>query len=155
MMVQEFKQARNAKRTAAAILTEAEVRVIKTKLAEGMDRRDLANIYQVAKETIARIDRGDTWGWVKAQGAITQSELDEQIMLATPLTEEEKAKVAASQAKLFAMLKDHKPVAESTEDEERDKRIAARYAAEAEKYLKPGKALDEFIKPLDKPEEKS
>jgi transposase len=75
----------------ASKLTEAQVRVIKQSLADGMRPRALAKIYMVGTETIARIKRGDTWGWVTLQEP--QDRLD--AVLSVPLSEEEDAEARA------------------------------------------------------------
>lgn len=90
-----FQQIRAAKRLGAATLTEAEVRVIKTKLAEGATPRELAEVYQVGLETIRRIKRGDSWAWV-------EGEAQEERLI--PLTPELAAKAQASQEKLLRRL---------------------------------------------------
>lgn len=58
---------RRRQRTSAAILKEHEVARIKWNLLNGLSVRDCAEAYGVAAETIRRISRGETWGWVRAQ----------------------------------------------------------------------------------------
>lgn len=57
----------------SAILTEEDVRRIKERLGHyGGKRewpRDIAKEYMVGTETIRRIDRGDTWGWLLPEHA--------------------------------------------------------------------------------------
>lgn len=50
-----------------AALTEAEVRLIKQALMEGNAAPGIARIYGVSAETIRRINRGETWGWLDAE----------------------------------------------------------------------------------------
>lgn len=149
-MAQSFQPARHRKRTAGAILSEREVAVIKRKLLDGMTPRELSHIYLVATETIRRIAREETWGWVTpaAEGMDALPEGEEL----PPISEELKAKAAASQAAFLAKMQGAgKPIpfgAPTKEDEERDTRVAARFQQEADTLLKPGKDLQEFI---DKP----
>lgn len=49
-----------------AALTEAQVRVIKRELEKGIPASHLARTYLVSGETIRRIGRGETWGWLDA-----------------------------------------------------------------------------------------
>lgn len=65
---------------AGAILTEADVRVIKLRLKqyheghpEGDSPRTLAQVHGVAIDTIRRIDREEAWAWVDPM--ITEDEL--------------------------------------------------------------------------------
>lgn len=144
-MTQPFEYARMRKRTAGATLTEPEVRIIKAKLQEGISPRALAGIYQVGIETVRRIDRGETWAWVKLEEGIRTSDLIEEQMAANPPSEELKAKAAASQAAFLAKMQGKIPQV-TGEDAEREQRVAERFQQEANRYLKPGKDLDEFIK---------
>lgn len=68
--------AQQRQRTGSATLTAEEVRVIKRLLREAREGygdgrylgpRAIAQMYQVGTETIRRIDRGDTWGWLEAE----------------------------------------------------------------------------------------
>lgn len=58
---------RNRQRTGAAVLTEDQVAHIKHRLFTGTPPRSIADEYGVGIETVRRISRGDTWGWVPAK----------------------------------------------------------------------------------------
>jgi transposase len=93
-------------RTANAVLNEAEVRVIRRNLAAGSSARLIAELYGLSIETIRRIGRRDTWAWVK-----DEAELDAPL---PPASEEEKAKIAESLARVQRRLaQDPPPAGES------------------------------------------
>lgn len=58
-----FGKNRGAK-NANSVLVEADVVVIKRMLVKGDSASMLARIYGVSAETIRRIGRGETWGWL-------------------------------------------------------------------------------------------
>ncbi len=73
------------RRRAAAVFSDEEVRQIRAALSSGQTRKELARLYGVGVETIAKLARGDTYGWV--DGSV-QGEVGQQ---APFMTEEEKA----------------------------------------------------------------
>ena len=54
-----------ASRVGNAQLSEAQVRSIRQLLKEGTSARELAEIHMLSVETIRRIGRRETWGWVE------------------------------------------------------------------------------------------
>jgi hypothetical protein len=92
-----FQQARAIKRTAGAILTEAEVRVIKRELARSVPARTLSQIYMVGLETIRRIARGDTWAWV---GEEPETDINASL---PDLPPEHEARMKAAQQELLRL----------------------------------------------------
>lgn len=75
-----------------AALSEAEVRLIKQALMEGNAAPGIARIYGVSAETIRRINRGETWGWLDAE--------PEPVPVEAPPTPEEEAIYQASLERL-------------------------------------------------------
>lgn len=68
---------RNRQRIGGAVLTSAEVALIKRRLLDGIEApRDIGNSYGVSTETIRRIGRGDAWGWVEPAEPGTEAELE-------------------------------------------------------------------------------
>lgn len=90
------------RRPANAKLTEAQVRVIKQDLKDYHEGRSgdspgaIANMLGICAETIRRIDRGETWGWVQLD-----SEENLAAALAVPPTPEEEAKVNQIAKEMF------------------------------------------------------
>ena len=72
------------RRRAAAVFSDEEVRQIRAALSSGQTRKELARLYGVGVETIARLARGDTYGWVDGS---SQGEVGQQIPF---MTEEER-----------------------------------------------------------------
>lgn len=68
-------------------LSDADVRVIRRRLADGISRATLAREYGLATETIAKIHRGDTFRWVTEEVRAVPTDLEMQ----------------ASQARLLAL----------------------------------------------------
>lgn len=83
-------------------LSEAEVRIILNELARGVSAASLARTYQVSAETIRRIGRGETWGWLRHQPATPPAGLE-----VTEITEEDRVKAAESFALLQLRMKGH------------------------------------------------
>lgn len=127
-----FNQVRQLKRLGSATLTEAEVRIIKQKLAEGMSPRELAEVYQVCLETVRRIRRGDSWAWVQGEAPSEEPAL-------APLTPELEAKIAASQAEM--MKRFGLQVPERTVETEAG---IERLAREVQRAQEPDRLLDEL-----------
>lgn len=80
-----------------SVLTEAQVRVIKQHLMVGQSAASLARIYRVSAETIRRIARGETWGYVDVEEAKVLP------LVIPPATEQEKVEIAASLAKFMKL----------------------------------------------------
>jgi hypothetical protein len=59
---------RNRQRTGGAVLSSEQVAVIKRKLLLDFSSREIAESYGVGTETIRRIARGETWGWIEPAG---------------------------------------------------------------------------------------
>lgn len=145
--IKGFKQ---GKANGAAVLTEAEVRVIR-KMAreEGMSAPELARIYRVSAETIRRILRGETWNWLDEEPrerALPDYEVPipdspELRESAAVSLEKFKAKMAQGQTPVYNI-----PLS-SQEDEEREKRVAERMKQELEKHQAPDRMLDELLNP--------
>lgn len=91
-------------------LTELQVQVIKQQLATGVTGASLARLYQVSGETIRRIGRGETWGWLDAKqgdGGINQPPLAEQGLPASRTISDEE--IAASKERLRLLMEGRKP----------------------------------------------
>lgn len=58
------------KRLGNATLEVDDVLYIKEELQKGVSPRQLAELFEVGTETIRRIARGESWGWVKVKEAI-------------------------------------------------------------------------------------
>lgn len=91
---------RNAVNEQKGVLTREQVLLIKQGLAKGQPRRLLAELFGVGIETISRIDRGDTWGWLK-----TDEDLYNRI---TVVTEKDEQESAESLGKLMKMMEEKK-----------------------------------------------
>lgn len=60
---------RDRQRKAAGVLTELEVgRIKKRGIERDVSAKELAGVYGVAVETIRKIWRGESWGWVEVEG---------------------------------------------------------------------------------------
>lgn len=82
-------------------LTEEQVRTIKVRLLEGESAASLARVYLVSAETIRRIARGETWGWLDLGKPVAQV----KEVLEQPVSEEEKERIAESHRKLQELLR--------------------------------------------------
>lgn len=67
-------------KNANARLTEAEVRMIKTRLYTGESAPSISRDFYVSTETIRRIARGETWSWLDIADGSTEA----QAQLASP-----------------------------------------------------------------------
>jgi hypothetical protein len=104
-------QDRQRKLARSAVLTEFEVMTIKKRLGHFAEipgtgkrewPRDLAKEYGVSTETIRRIDRGDTWGWLIPESP--------EIVARKQLSDEEMKRLAdESLARLEGLLTEKKP----------------------------------------------
>lgn len=153
--IKGFKQGRA---NGAAVLTEAQVRVIRQKsVEEGMSAPQLARIYRVSAETIRRILRGETWNWLDDEPRAIQQRVED-----TPLPEstpETRAAAAASFARLQAKLAGGAQAPsdsmqefmrkQAEQDEknalEAEGKIAARIEQETKHNLKPAQELNKFL----------
>jgi hypothetical protein len=79
-------------------LTEGQVVIIKRDLALGVPAPALARLHQVSAETIRRIGRGETWGWLG--DGVNQPEVELNLG-----REPSKEEIAASLARLHEKLK--------------------------------------------------
>lgn len=80
----DFETKRRNRRTASAVLTENEVRLIKRALLRKESTpREIAQIYCVGVETIRKISRGDSWGWVIDAPGVEERE---DAMMSTPMS---------------------------------------------------------------------
>jgi hypothetical protein len=86
-------------RTANAMLTEGEVRAIRKSLEEGLRPKALAELYLLSVETIRRIGRRESWGWVKEE--VPMPDIPDVL---PPATEEEHRRAMESQARLLKRL---------------------------------------------------
>lgn len=88
--------------TGNATLTEPQARVVLAELAKPRDERrtarEIADIYGMSTEAIRRLWRGETWKWLHEQ--LLKEDTIEANIKATPPTEEEKVKIAASLERL-------------------------------------------------------
>jgi hypothetical protein len=124
------------KKPGNAKLTEEQVRIIKRDLADyhagksGDSPLEIARMLGLAAETIRRIDRGETWGWV---GLEDTKRLE--TVLTAPVSAEEQAEMDKIAEQIFAMQEGlKKPSA-------LDKMTKA-----VEEARKPEKGLDDFAK---------
>lgn len=83
------RYSRERQRTGSAILTALEVARIKRNLNNGMSPGEIAEAYGVARETIRRIARKESWLWVDAE-----EELPEKVAL-PPEAQAEMERLAA------------------------------------------------------------
>lgn len=141
------------KRTAGALLTEAEVKRIKGLLMQGVSRREIGKLFRVATETIARIARGDTWGWVEAGEELSRIALEADEIEVPPATPELDAKADESRRRFeermgisqAAKVPDYNAFLKEQAKVE-DKGVGAKLADAIDKAKRPDRDLEEFKK---------
>lgn len=139
------------KRTAGALLTEAEVKRIKGLLAQGVSRREIGKLFRVATETIARIARGDTWGWVEAGEELSRIALEADEIEVPPSTPELDAKADESRKRFEERMGINQPAKVPNYEEflkgqanTPEDKIAAKFAEALDKAKQPERDLEKF-----------
>lgn len=141
MTKEDWIEGRKRMRSGNSALTEAQVRIIKERLRLGTPRRTLAQIYHIALETIARIDRGDTWGWVDIDEIPPDLTQEELVAPIRPDQAQDMAQILENLRKRGVIKDEPSPGMEKLQ-------------AVAKTILKPLNELDELMKENNKEEKK-
>lgn len=153
----QYKEALRRKRTAAATLTEQEVARIKKLFAEGYSPRGIAEAYQVGVETVRRIRRGDSWGWVKPEGsreATAEAAAELRLAPAIEARIAEEARATGERMRALGLVVDSnqkagtlaETLAREAQPTEAEQAALAKLQQLEQARTKPDREIEEFIK---------